>query len=59
MTRKDYVLIANAFSKYKGDWMTRDDEVVYEGLALSVANELSLANPNFDHQRFMTACNLG
>lgn len=56
MTRKDFQLIADVFNDYKGDWMTKDDETLHENLVLRMAKALAPTNANFDHERFVHAC---
>ena len=66
MTKKDYDLIAKAISRCVWFYHVGRDgrmpanrrtaEVVLESVAMELAHELADANPRFDQERFMTAC---
>lgn len=56
MTRKDYVLIADAIKAAKdADAAVQNDAPVY-WTARSIANALRRSNQGFDKARFMAAC---
>jgi hypothetical protein len=62
MTKKDYDLIAEAIRNV-GLWYhvgegerQHGSGVVLFSLAMELARELAAANPRFDQERFMTAC---
>ena len=52
MTRKDFVLIARVIRNSS----EVIDEMALEALAENFANELSGTNPNFNRDRFLSAC---
>ncbi len=53
MTRKDFQLIADVL---KASSTTPMERCVIEQLALTFATELAKTNPNFNQQRFISAC---
>lgn len=65
MTKKDYVLIANAVStvleRYKGEHDNIALNVCYgvESVVKSLAEELQKENPRFNREIFLNACMLG
>ena len=58
MTRKDYVLIAEAIKRANENWTGFAPEagLAIEGLAKSLSVQLVIDNPRFDRARFLTAC---
>jgi len=52
MTRKDFVLIARTIRNSS----EIIDETALEALAENFAEELAETNPNFDRDRFLSAC---
>lgn len=63
MTRKDYVLIADAVRSTKpvsGPGLSAAEltgqQAQYEWTAGVLAGRLAVTNPRFDRQRFLTAC---
>ena len=44
MTKKDYILIANAFARYTKE------------IAEALASELQKENPKFNREKFLQAC---
>jgi len=58
MTRKDYVLLADAMLKAKSavnNWGPESEQGV-KYAALTLSDALSNDNPRFDRDRFLTAC---
>lgn len=57
MTRKDYVLIAEAINSVRCETREagRDPQQVYE-VAARLAHRMKLVNANFERARFMAAC---
>lgn len=55
MTRKDYVLIANALHAHKDIHAQKSRDCVH-AIAMDLANVLTTDNPNFDRERFLAAC---
>lgn len=61
MTRKDYVLLAEAINGVQQNWRGEDDlarlvrGAVYN-VAERIALELAKDNPRFDYRKFMEAC---
>jgi hypothetical protein len=53
MTRKDYVLIADAI---KAQHKPHNDPETIQEIALSIADLLEGDNARFDRARFLTAC---
>ena len=53
MTRKDFQLIADVLKGHSDSPMNR---CVIEQLVLTFATELAKTNPNFNQQRFISAC---
>ena len=64
-SKKDYELIAEAikdvgvFYHLDGEPMRSDAGVVLFSVAMELARELGAANPRFDKQRFLAACEVG
>ena len=59
MTRRDYVLLANAIGLALDDieeMSLRDFENVATVIISRIANALESDNPRFDHKRFTRAC---
>jgi len=60
MTKKDYKLIASAFSErlsLAGKIQNKKSrETHYKELAQTLAEKLATENPRFDRQRFLSAC---
>lgn len=56
MTRKDYVRIANAFSKALDDCDSPEEINGVRIAVVEVANALQAENSSFDRPRFLTAC---
>lgn len=61
MTRKDYVLIAEAVRASRSQIFTRPSEAMVWGracdeVAMTLAAELRSTNPLFDRGRFLRAC---
>ena len=64
MTRKDYVLIANAINasrpKDDGTWQSEDmlfgATFAWKRTVEDMANALYCTNPRFDRERFVNAC---
>ncbi len=58
MTRKDYVLIAEAIKRANENWegFAPEAALAIEGLAKSLSVQLVIDNPNFDRARFLEAC---
>lgn len=57
MTRKDYVLIAEAVAEAIGDMVDHPARVAGgHQVARSLARSLCTTNPLFDRERFLTAC---
>lgn len=55
MTRKDYVLIADAI-KRSAEFASRDERNAIAGAAAFIANAMRQGNSRFEKARFMTAC---
>lgn len=58
MNRKDYVLIAGVFAKEADKDLAPLEKVMLERLIWRMAKVLAEDNPNFNHERFVKACNL-
>jgi hypothetical protein len=60
MSRKDYILIANAFAervKLAQCFNTRASRMTHLlEIASTIADSLARDNPRFDRSRFLTAC---
>jgi hypothetical protein len=58
MTRKDYQLIAQVIEGAMHNWegYTPEASEALIGLARSLSHKLGDYNPNFDAQKFLTAC---
>lgn len=56
MSKKDYVLITDAFAHHKGKVMTSREKSLIIRLATGIANRLRAGNPAFDTNKFMEAC---
>lgn len=57
MTRRDFVLIAKVLNQViTGGALCMDNEDDCRDLVRQFADELAATNPNFDRQRFATAC---
>jgi hypothetical protein len=58
MTRKDYVLIADAIKNSRDNWegFTPEAQEAIDGLARSLASKLAGDNPRFNRETFLTAC---
>lgn len=55
MTRKDYVLIAEAISYYQ-HYRNETERQIARGVARELANALATDNPKFNRGRFLDAC---
>lgn len=55
MTRKDYVLIAKVIADIVSDF-GQEEPVQPSLIAEELADALAGDNPNFDRERFLTAC---
>ncbi len=55
MTRKDYVLIAKVFADIVDDF-GQGEAVQPSLIAEELADALAKDNPQFDRERFLTAC---
>lgn len=55
MTRKDYVLIAQAISDQQ-HWLTAEERQPITGLIYTLASALARDNPRFDRSKFIAAC---
>ena len=58
MTRKDYVLIAEAIKNANQNWegFAPEATLAIEGLAKSLSVQLAIDNSRFDRARFLEAC---
>jgi hypothetical protein len=56
MTRKDYVLIAEAIKAETDEWSTRDQSNAVYFVAKRLARQFQRDNTRFDTSRFMAAC---
>jgi hypothetical protein len=56
MTRKDYILIANAIATARKVELANAVLVSVEHLANTLATELEIENPRFNRETFLTAC---
>jgi hypothetical protein len=56
MTRKDYILIANAIATARKVELANAVLVSVEHLANTLATELEIENPRFNRATFLTAC---
>ena len=61
MTRKDYILIAETIRKAKEHYTLpkKDRKVItatLEVLAFDLSEQLLIDNPNFNSEKFLTAC---
>lgn len=56
MTRKDYVLIAQAIKRAKDECLSDDTTGAVKQAARNVALSMERDNPRFDRARFMAAC---
>lgn len=56
MTRKDYELIARAFSDKRAEYGSRGDKLIVDDIASELANSLHCTNARFDRVRFLRAC---
>ena len=58
MTKKDYILIARAFARYKFTNTTGEPDKV-KWIINELVEILKNDNPNFDSQKFLKACGIG
>lgn len=57
MTRKDYVLIADAIAVERQHWDHLETATqALDALARTMCVSLRLGNPRFDRERFLKAC---
>lgn len=58
MTRKHYKMIAAAIAEEHGQWGRHEPEATaaLNALAQRLASGMAGDNPNFDRERFLTAC---
>jgi DNA-binding phage protein len=58
MTRKDYILIAEAVKRANDNWTGFAPEagLAIEGLAKSLSTQLAIDNPRFNRALFLEAC---
>lgn len=61
MTKKDYLLIAEALKTARTDYPTQRPDAVQqsEDDAYAIAYALAKENPRFDRARFLEACGIG